>query len=533
MTDFSVLILIAAFLFFASRRLRRYLHFFQQDDYNPIRFMRWLFATRAFDKRLSLILIVVTLAYILIGGIIPKWLFTLAAASTTIFMAFGEPDPRREGKKPLVMTARATRTFLVAFLLAALAALLVMGIDHLGAWLGAVQFLPLAIILADLLLKPVELLIQKRYWREAHEKVMRLKPITIGITGSFGKSSAKHILGHILSLSAPTLVTPGSTNTPMGNARIIRERLTSTHRYLIAEMGAYAPGSIARLCRLTPPDIGIITALGMAHYERFKSLDAVARTKFELAEACFAKNPNSKMIIHHGVLQQDYARDFVANRPQGFIVCGEHADDELRVLNFRQEKSGLYVSILWQGQGYEIFAPLYGEHQVDNLAVCFATAATLGLSPEFIITALRTVPQITHRLQVKHQADGTIIIDDAFNSNPRGFRAAVGLLDVLVEAGGRRILVTPGVTELGANNDRVHAELGAEAAAHVDIALVVRPDRIPTFIPAFEAQKRGNQILPQESFAVAHAWLKLNARPKDVILFENDLPDVLERKLKL
>src|SRR5206468_12245453 len=119
----------------------------------------------------------------------------------------------------------------------------------------------------------------------AHSKLQRLNPVVIGVTGSYGKTSVKHILGHVLETAGPTLITPGSVNTAMGIARVIRERLQPHHRYLVVEMGAYGIGSIRRLCALTPPRLGIISAIGKAHYERFKSLDAVAQAKFELAEA--------------------------------------------------------------------------------------------------------------------------------------------------------------------------------------------------------------------------------------------------------
>src|SRR6202050_4878731 len=109
--------------------------------------------------------------------------------------------------------------------------------------------------------------------------------MVIAVTGSYGKTSVKHILGHVLETAAPTLITPGSVNTAMGIARVVRERLQPHHRYFVVEMGAYGPGSIRRLCALTPPKMGLVTAIGMAHYERFKTLETVAAAKFELAEA--------------------------------------------------------------------------------------------------------------------------------------------------------------------------------------------------------------------------------------------------------
>ena len=174
---------------------------------------------------------------------------------------------------------------------------------------------PFTLVLGNILMMPLESRTQRKFWTEAHTKLKRLRPMVIGITGSFGKTSVKHILGHILSMHARTLYTPGSVNTVMGNTRIIREQLKPGVRYFIAEMGAYGIGSIKRLCDLTPPDFGILTTIGEAHYERFKSLETVAQAKFELSEAVIAKD--GKMIVGEEVLAQQYAVDYMnAHRDQ-------------------------------------------------------------------------------------------------------------------------------------------------------------------------------------------------------------------------
>src|SRR5206468_4274303 len=142
----------------------------------------------------------------------------------------------------------------------------------------------------------------------AHSKLQRLNPVVIGVTGSYGKTSVKHILGHVLETAGPTLITPGSVNTAMGIARVIRERLAPHHRYFVVEMGAYGIGSISRLCALTPPKIGIISAIGKAHYERFRSLEAVARAKFELAEA--VRDNAGTIIIAADTMEFAWPRQF-------------------------------------------------------------------------------------------------------------------------------------------------------------------------------------------------------------------------------
>ena len=253
-----------------------------------------------------------------------------------------------------------------------------------------IQSLPFLLVLANFLLTPIESRIQRRFWREAHDKLTRLKPTVIGITGSYGKTSVKHILGHILETAGQTLITPGSVNTPMGISRIIREKLGPHHRMFVAEMGAYGPGSIKRLCDLAPPDLAVITAVGKAHYERFKTLDAVARTKFELAEATVAKG--GKVIVAGDVLAFADARSFAERHPEAMIVAGEGPNAALVIRAIAQNRQGTEASITWQGQDYTLQAPLFGTHHGRNMALAFAAACTLGLSPDDVCMALKSTP---------------------------------------------------------------------------------------------------------------------------------------------
>ena len=525
-TLFLVLAYIA-FVAFGAKRLLTYLHILQQDDYDNARVMRWMFEYGVFDRRLSL-------AILVIGGL---WLF-LPAILTSILLiaafaicAWLEADPREASKKKLVMTQRARRIFLTAICIAAITGLWCFAIPLPWLWILSVQLVPFSMFMANILLIPVERSIQQKLWNEAYARLTACGPKVIGITGSFGKTSVKHILGHILKTQAPTLVTPGSVNTPMGVVRIIREQLEDNHKYFVVEMGAYGPGSIAKLCRLTPPDLGIITSIGHAHYERFKSLDTVAEAKFELAEAVIAKN--GKVVIHDSTLPLDHVQKMRNANPDKFIVCGIEQDkDDLHIMKIQQSADGLTVEIGWNNTIHTLQAPLYGLHHGSNIALAFAAAVELGIAPENIRIALRSTPQITHRLEVKKQPDGTTIIDDAFNSNPQGFRSALELLNTLGTTG-RKILITPGMVELGAAHEKEHFAIGQLAGQICDVAIAVNPARIRDFIRGFQDTGKGKELIEVTRFTGAAAWLDTNKRPGDVILIENDLPDLYERIPKI
>jgi UDP-N-acetylmuramoyl-tripeptide--D-alanyl-D-alanine ligase len=519
---------LVGFCFFAWRRLKRYLHIFQQDEYDGSRFLPWLIQTRTFDKRVSIALVVIAFFTIFlrtpINIFLPGLLF--------IIFALLEADPTKIAKKPLAMTKRASRVFMTAMIVTALIAIGVARVKNIWLWIILVQVLPITLVLAKTILQPGENRIQRRIREEAQTKLQQINSKIIGITGSFGKTSVKHILGNILGLNARSFFTPGGINTVMGISRIIREQLPTDTEFFVVEMGAYGQGSIKRLCDLTPPSLGIITALGEAHYERFKDLDTVARAKFELADAVL-NHPDGKMIVHDSVLKQSYARDFVTAHRDRFIVCGMEQNSDVVISSWEQTKNGLNIVVQWNGQTHSINAPIFGEQHVGNIALSFAAASVLGIAPEYALHALQVTPQIKHRLEIKPQPDGTTYIDDAYNSNEIGFTAALDCLSRVADGKGRRIIVTPGLVELGEKHDDVHRSLGALTAEKADITVVVKPERIPSFLEGFRGKQTSAELKEFGSFKDAIQWVQLNIQSGDVVLLENDLPDLYERKLVL
>lgn len=525
---FTPLLVLVAFAGFLAKRLLTYLHAFQQEEYDGGRFIKWVFANQVIDKKLSLALLAIGGAWFFIRqyDFFVEFLVLCAFAG----IASIEKDPRKDSKKKLAMTSRAKRIYSLALIIGIVPGVFVFFYHMPWVWIVLVQFAPFTLAIANALLQPYEDMTQRKFWNEAHTKLRNYSPTVIGITGSYGKTSVKHILGHVLSSVAPTLITPGSVNTPMGITRIIREELDETHRYFICEMGAYGPGSIERLCRLAPPDFGVITAIGHAHYERFKTLETVAEAKYELAQAALKRE--GKVIVHEKTLRFDYTSDIKNNNLESFIVCGNEIADDLVIERAEQTLHGLEIDLTWNNESYTLEVPLFGLHHADNTVLAFATACALGLDAQTVVNALKSTPQIPHRLQVK-KLDKSIVIDDAFNSNPLGFRSALDLLYLLGKKK-RKILITPGMVELGAAHDEVHKTIGKTAAQSCDIAIAIQPKRIESFIKGFNEDKRADQTLYEmETFAQAQEWINDNGQEGDVILIENDLPDVYERVPKL
>jgi len=547
----SFFLVFIAFFTFAGKRLMTYMHVLQQEDYYNDRLLSWITTNGAFDKRITFGLILVGVLVIGLniagyGAFLPQVLVNFLMFILFVIGASKEIDPRKNSKKKLVSTTRAKRIFFPAFILAVVSVIpYVLGANPL-LWIINVKLLPFMLIVVNFCLQPFEDAVQAGYWKEAHEKVLDYQPKVIGITGSYGKTSIKHILGHILKTQAPTLITPGSVNTPMGITRVIREELEPTHQYLVVEMGAYGPGSIKRLCDLTPPDLGIIASIGHAHYERFKSLDTVAQAKFELAEAVINKNPDQgRVIIHERTLRFAHARKMKAEYPLNFIVAGDAVNPQksakevsyiqpkdLQIQKIEQRTKGIAITFEYKNVIYSPEIPIFGIHHGHNVALAFATALELGIEADDIQDALSSVPQIQHRLEVKKQPGGTLLIDDAYNSNPIGFQSALNLLATITQSG-RKILITPGMVELGVAHNDAHEKIGESAGEVCDICLVVSPARIPTFVKGFKSTGAGKTFLEFDSFKDAQSWYAKNKQDGDILLIENDLPDMYERIPKM
>lgn len=540
MIYFAYLFLFISLTFFVYQRLKLLLHFFQQEEYDNSRFFRLIIgAAKLIDKKMSLLLLLIGVALFFVKNDI--WQLFIWALPFIIF-AFFTKNPCKAGKKPLVMTHRVIRILVITFLI------LLIGFGMLFYCvranfiyialisIGLVQCLPFVLLLANFILKPVEKHIQVGFLSEAKQKLQKFNPIVIGITGSFGKTSVKHILAHILASAVPTLATPGSINTLMGVARIIREKLQLSHKFFIVEMGAYKPGSIAALCDLVKPQYGILTAIGAAHYERFKNLATVAQAKFELAEAV-SKHPENFLVINKDAIAQEFIEQYVAKTNNNITLVTadkNNTDNDAIISAIKQSRAGLQFALALAGETYQIQTPLYGLHQVNNIALSFILAKKIGVPVDTIISSLKTMPQIEHRLQVIASKTGPLVIDDAYNANPIGFNSALELLKILKLQSGRAIVVTPGMVELGELHDEKHFELGKVAATVADIVLVITPARIASFIAGFKQNAQATQeLLTFNSFKQAKAWLDTHAKADDVILYENDLPDLYEDNLKL
>lgn len=449
---------------------------------------------------------------------------------------------RRKYKKPLVFTRRVWRIYVATCLVpvSGYTALCILGgmgrlsglwysgdnvLVPLGALLLCTMFSWMWVMLAVWALRPVEAAINRRYYNEARD-ILRSKPdmTIIGITGSFGKTSTKHYLHRILSEQFDTLMTPGSYNTPMGVIRTIRELMRPNHRVFICEMGAKQLGDIKEICDLVHPHIGIVTAVGAMHLESFKTMENVQRTKFELADALpaggLAVVNNDFELCASRPVANCAAMRYAVSSPDGADVVAE---------NIVYTPQGTAFTAAWRdGHRLDLETRLVGESNISNLLAAVAVARHLGMDDSKIQYAVTRIEQVEHRLSIRQTPGGVTIIDDAFNSNPVGSRMAVDVLAHFKESG-KRIIVTPGMIELGDRQYELNRALGEHIGTNVDVAVIVGEYNRQALLDGLKAAGfPADRLHVVDSFAESQKLLASILRRGDTVLYENDLPDTFK-----
>lgn len=517
------------------RRLRYFLHVFQLEGYKPHEYFPWL-RTHG-RKRIG------SWQYSLGAGLLlalfaglREWpqstlLGSVALLAWTVTFASSRPYVQQREKKPLAYTSRMQR------LLATAAALTLLPIAagiwfygtllptvtlgfYLLGWFIADLGAPLWVLLAGYLMQPVEHAIHEGFKRQARAKLAQHPHLTVvGITGSFGKTSTKHIASDILSQKYHVLATPGSYNTPMGICKVINNRLEDHHQILLLEMGARYTGDIQELCEIARPDIAVVTSVGPAHLETFGSIKNIARTKSEIIKhmkdggtaVLNADNPHVRQMaeLSSGPVWQ---------------VSREGQPAEITGSNLQYSTSGSSFTVQDETKAsFSFETQLLGAHNMLNILLGVAVGRVMGLRLRQIAHAVRRIQPVEHRLQLRKQGEITVI-DDAFNANPVGARSAVEILGAFQT--GRRVIVTPGMIELGERQAEENRKFGEHIGKHVDLAVLIgeqqtRPIREGLCASGFP----DDQVKTFASLFDAQDFLSNHLSPGDTVLYENDLPD--------
>lgn len=365
---------------------------------------------------------------------------------------------------------------------------------------------------------PIEKHIQKGFYNKAKSKLEQMPNLkVIGITGSYGKTSTKYAVSTILSQKYNVLMTPESYNTTMGVVRTINEQLNSTHNVFVCEMGAKQIGDIKEICDLVNPDYGVLTAIGPQHLETFKTIENVKKTKLELIDSL---DENGIAFVNYDDENISEANITKTKYTYGMSNTCDYYADQITC----NERGSQFMVHCKTGKTITVKTKLLGRHNIDNIVGAIAVADTLGLSEEEIIAGVRFLKPVPHRLELLSKPDGSLIIDDAYNSNSQGAKRA---LEVLASFEGRKkILVTPGIVDLGEEAEKYNQILGEQATKAADYIILVGQRQAE---PILKGIKQTNY--PEDKVYIAKdlkdALDKMQeiADSNTVTLLENDLPD--------
>lgn len=509
----AMLLAFAAFFWLTAIKT---MHMFQLNSYKPATHARW-----QRQNLKSLIPGVVGF----VAAVLCQVLADLVAniVLLVIFAILALVQRPKKAKKPLVYTMRVIR------MLVTLGILFLLGVGLAVFVGGGLQSIVLAslgmacprlVLTANFINKPIESAINQYYINDA-KKLLRghQNLTTIGVTGSYGKTSVKYILHTLLQAEFDTLKTPESYNTPMGVVKTVRSQLRATHELFVCEMGARHVGDIKELCDIAEPKLGIITSVGPQHLETFFSIENVKKTKFELADSLPA---DGTVFLN---MEDANIREHLHTVTKRIVGYGLSEQWDYYATDISASSKGTTFTLHTPDGRSETFtARLLGAHNVINIVGAMAVCCELGISLEKLKGQVRKLEPVPHRLQMLRRGNITII-DDAYNANPAGANAA---MDALALFDGYRVLVTPGMVELGEKQDELNFAFGAYAAKAAEFVILVGKKQTASIYKGLESAgyPQSNIYVAEDlQDAIAKAYAVDSQGREKIILLENDLPD--------
>lgn len=489
----------------------------QREHYHPdalIRIARLWMRTRRANELLAAAT-AVSAVMILLGATIDQWVLgalgaTAAAVATAVFpwgLALRGADT------PLAWTRRLkTLTAVVALLVVLLGAIAV--VASIPPWSAPGLIAALLVPIGELALRitvPIEARIAEGHRRRAESRLVRVAPTTIAITGSWGKTTTKNHVRQLIGDLRPTAISPASFNNLGGLSRTMNEHLPDSTEVLVVEMGMYGPGEIRALCDWVRPSVGVITAIGPMHLERVGSIEGIVAAKSEIIE-------RTECAVLW-VAQPELARvaDTIAvERPdQRLIRCGTEPTNDVCVMTTATEHA---ISV--RGRPLGVVEASSGLHPA-NIACAIGALVAIEMDIELVARNLSALSAPDHRATQQTSPSGVTIIDDTFNSNPVGARHAI---ERLTSVGpGRKIVVSPGMVELGPLQYGENLEFARFAADHgVEVIAVGRTNR-DALLAGAELGGRPARWVPDRESARSLVATELGSG--DAVLWENDLPD--------
>ncbi|MEO6508937.1 MAG: UDP-N-acetylmuramoyl-tripeptide--D-alanyl-D-alanine ligase [Patescibacteria group bacterium] len=449
--------------------------------------------------------------------------------------------PSGSTRKQVEWTQKLTLVFFVAFTLQLLTSILLgifiykqLSFDSVTAlsllllfsFLFLCYFFFLFLVLSLLIITPLDSYLKKRILQDAKAKMKQFPDIKIiGIAGSYGKTTMKELLAAVLSQKFKVVKTPKNINTPLGISRTILKEISAETEYFIVEMGEYTKGDIKDLCKITTPDIAIVTGINEAHLERMGGIHTTIETIFEVV----AHMKESGVVLLNG--DDHYVKDNYQKyiQQQQVIIYGSDKkidDIEIKDVEFEKDASGITFSVHQRGLDLgRLKIAVLGEYIVADALGAIKLAEKLGLSIKQISDGIAAMKPIAHRLEpIYNKNTKILVIDDSYNGNPRGVEEAINVLSKFDQQ--RRIYLTPGLAESAEKAREIHYNIGKQLAKVAGLVILIRNSVTPFIAEGLTQNGFDTEnIVWFDTAKEAHSQLGKLLRPYDVILFQNDWPD--------
>lgn len=527
MTSFGISLFLL--LFFALYKSRKAMHMLQQNYYDESnRYLLWITKNpkKVFLSIDLLFLLLCIFLFVKVNTNFIVLCFTILYIF--IFIVYHNKIKKEQTKKPLIVTSRIKRLFVTECILYFLVIIPIL--IYFVEDLVVVYYLILCmmtyfsyfiVLIANYINKPIEKLVYLHYKRMAMKKLKSMNIPVVGITGSYGKTSSKNIINDILSVKYNSFATPKNFNTPYGLIRSINNYLDKFNDIFIAEMGAFKVGEIKTTCKLMHPKHGVLTTIGEAHLESFGSRENIQKGKFELIESL----PEGGIAILNADDEWQVNYKLKNKKCRVLWIGINNKDADLVASNIQLSNTGTSFDIKFKGSDevYNFHTKLLGQHNVYNLLAGILLGKELGMNINELKRGVNMVKPIEHRLELKKS--GTLnIIDDAYNSNPVGSKMA---LDVLKLMPGKKIVVTPGMIELGEKQYELNKKFGEFIASASDYVILVGKEQTkPIYDGLLEKGYDKDRIYVINDVVDAFTIMRRIDDGNTYVLLENDLPDM-------
>lgn len=512
------------YIFYTIMKYRKSIYMLQQNSYNTSnRYLKWIYKNKkkVFNTYEVFVFSVLILTI--------YFTYTFFAINLLVFFVSFllelNQAKSEQKKKKFVITSRVKRLmFTILLLFGVMVYFIYFNFDKLQLTTIASLFFFFSYFsfiityIGNIINKPIEMLVYRHFLSKAKKKLKdRPNMKIIGITGSYGKTSSKNILNDILNSKYISFTTPKSFNTPNGIIKTINDDLDKFTEIFVVEMGACVLGDIKELCDIVHPKYGIITTIGMAHLETFKSEENIQKGKFELIENL--PKDGVAVLNRDDIKQVNYKLN---NNCKVIWIGIDNKEANIYASDIKMSNEGLKFNINIDNKKYKFETVLLGKHNVYNILGAIALGIEFDIEVDKLIKAVKKLKPTEHRLELKEQ-NGLFIIDDAYNSNPVGSSSALDVLDMMP---GKKIIVTPGMIELGSKEYELNMEFGKHMAKVCDEVILVGEKQTEPILEGLKSMDYNmNNIHIINDVKEAYVLANKLKYKDTYVLFENDLLD--------